>query len=140
VERGLNCKRSFGGSKMKSNVNLGICHSSCCAHSLPFFVHRRQKRMVRQKVNINFLDFDFGTCRNKATLSGKSAWLPACSHCRTTESICIKFCIASFANIFHSWLKSDITDRQDMKTYACFCTHLERKLLHIDRKRNIFPT
>jgi hypothetical protein len=27
-----------------------------------------------------------------------------------------------------------------MKTYACFCAHLERKLLHIDRKRNIFRT
>jgi len=29
---------------------------------------------------------------------------------------------------------------QDMKTHACFSAHLERKLLRIDRKRNIFRT
>jgi hypothetical protein len=79
-------------------------------------------------------------CNNKANVSALCSWLPACGNCRTTEGTGIKFAIASFANIFHFWLKSDSTNGQVMKTYACLCAHLERKLLHIDRKRNIFRT
>jgi hypothetical protein len=79
-------------------------------------------------------------CKNKATISALSSWLQACSNCRTTEGTCVKFGIASFANIFHFWFKSDSTNGQDMRTYAYFCAHLDRKLLHTERKRNIFRT